>query len=169
MHNGKKIHEHFTTKILSKRLKHFSPLKPCTVRTATLLSTSIGDPSASQCISVLLYCDDTENVRFLLNTILPRSSAKATGCCSNPLLMILCDTTESFTLNDKSHTTVCCTGKFHCNTINSSNRNRINCKDLTEPCIDHAQKKKAILIAVNHGQSISCLILIQYTYLVTQK
>ena len=55
--------------------------KPCTVRMATLLSTSIGDPSASQCILVLLYSDDTVTISFLLNTILPSSSAKATGSC----------------------------------------------------------------------------------------
>ena len=55
-----------------------------------------GDPTALQDISVLLYSDDTVTVRFLLNTILPSSSALSRV---NPLLNTLCDAADvSFTL-----------------------------------------------------------------------
>ena len=54
------------------------------------------DPQALQNISVLLYSDDTVTVRFLLNTILPSSSAPS---WVNPLLNTLCDVADvSFTL-----------------------------------------------------------------------
>ena len=57
---------------------------PCTVSIAVLLFMLLSVPNALHSISVLLYNDDTVTDRFLLVTILPKSSASS---WLNPLLV----------------------------------------------------------------------------------